>query len=117
MDKFDRGVSEIRSSIRNAEALSDELLGTLATLKLKMISFRSHPDVEPHAGQKAFIRLQRAEQSLVDAANDLFRTHDELVNAAVRMDVEHPDYLEKTGASGLSDDVPISTKDMAGIYS
>lgn len=112
MEQLNKGVEDIRSNIRNAEALSDELLAALATLKIKMIAFRSHPEVEPHAGQKAFIRLQRAEQSLVDAANDLFRTHDELVNAAVRMDVEHPDF---TKGSGLSNEAPLSIKDTAGV--
>jgi len=105
MNHLTQRATDIRSTIRNAEALSDELLGALASLKIKMLAFRSHPEVEPHAGQKAFIRLQSAEQHLISAANDLFRTHDELVDAAIKMDVEEPTYIDLTRGSGLSENV------------
>ncbi len=100
MNILHKGVADIRAEIRNTEALGDELLAAMASLKLKMLSFRSHPDVAPHAGQKAFMLLQRAEQSLVATSNDLFRTHDELVATATKLDLEHPDF---TAASGLGD--------------
>ncbi|WP_428028003.1 hypothetical protein [Altererythrobacter sp.] len=102
METLPREVLDIRTGIRNTEALSDELLAAMASLKLKMLSFRSHPDVEPHAAQKAFMRLQRAEQNLVASANDLFRTHDELLDTATRMGIEHPDFTQPSGLADIA---------------
>ena len=81
---------EIKSLIRNAEALGDEFIAALAALKIKMLSSRAHPDVVPHEGQAALARLANAERQALASSSSLFRVHNELSDIAIRMDVEHP---------------------------
>ena len=69
----------IRQLIRNAEATADAALLAQSELMGAMLRFRLSNDVEVHTGQSAIIRLARAQQSFVDGASDLFRTHDELM--------------------------------------
>ena len=105
MKNIEQNAHEIRAAIREAEALGDELMSSLASLKLKMLAARSHPEIVPHEGQKAILLLQRAEQKTVAAANDLFRVHDELSDIATKMDFEHP--TPQTGSLEL-EDTPIA---------
>lgn len=101
MRNINQNAREIRTAIREAEALGDDLMSALASLKLKLLAARSHPEIVPHEGQKAILLLQRAEQKAVAAANDLFRVHDELSEIATRMDFEHP--TPPTGSLELED--------------
>jgi hypothetical protein len=96
MNSYAATATDIKETIRSAEGLVDEALSTIAVLKRKIIIARGHPDVTPHEGQKALMRLHRAEQQILAGSNDLFRAHDEMSSIAIRMDVEHP-----TGPSGL----------------
>lgn len=104
MQNITRDATEIRTTIRHAENLMDELMVTLSALRIKILNARSNPVFDPHEGQKALIRLQRAEQQLLEGSSNIFRTHDELSSIAVRMDVEHP-----TKPSGLSPDEVVVT--------
>jgi hypothetical protein len=42
---------DIKSLIRNAEALGDEFIAALAALKIKILASRAHPDIVPHEDQ------------------------------------------------------------------
>lgn len=87
---------EIKSLIRNAEALGDEFIAALAALKIKIVSTRAHPDIVPHEGQAALARLANAERQAFASSTNLFRAHNELSDIAIRMDVEHPTNLMTT---------------------
>lgn len=88
---------EIRTAIRDAEAIADDLMMSLAKVRQAILSARSHPEVLPHVGQKALLKLARAEQEALMTSNQIIRTHDELSRIAVTMDFEH-----STLISGLS---------------
>ena len=64
--------------MREAEALSDEMLIALSALKGEMLKARQNPEVEVHTGQQALLHLTEAEQLVTRAGNQLFRTHDAL---------------------------------------
>lgn len=81
---------EIKSLIRNAEALGDEFIAALAALKIKMLNSRAHPHVVPHEGQAALAKLAHAERQALASSSSLFRVHNELSDIAIRMDMEHP---------------------------
>ena len=68
----------IRSQLRQAEALGDETLLATAELMKRMLVARSNPDVVPHEGQQALVRLVRAQAQIVDGTSNLFRVHNEL---------------------------------------
>lgn len=90
MNKLEQDGRVIKALIRNAEALSDEYMASLAALKGKILATRSHPDIVPHEAQAALARLGQAERQAFASSTDLFRVHNELSSIAVRMDVEHP---------------------------
>lgn len=76
----------IRNQIRAAEAKADESL--LAKLDVMSTILRARQVEEvpaPHIGQDAIVRLGRAIQSDISAANDVFRSHDALVEARTRI--------------------------------
>jgi hypothetical protein len=76
----------IRNQIRAAEAKADESL--LAKLDVMSTILRARQVEEvpaPHIGQDAIVRLGRAIQSDISAANDVFRSHDALVEAKARI--------------------------------
>lgn len=98
MTKLAQDGHELKTLIRNAEALGDEYMAALAALKAKILAARSHPDVVPHEGQAALARLGQAERQAFASSTDLFRVHNALSDIAIRMDVEHPTQtLETTG--------------------
>ncbi len=94
--------SVIRTMMRQTEAQADEMMISLAMLKTKLVAARSNPELAPHIGQKALLRLARAEQQILAASTDLFRTHDELSKLAILMNVEHP-----SPESGFSEADPV----------
>lgn len=105
MTTLDQDGRELKSMIRNAEALCDEYMGALATLKAKILTARSHPDVVPHEGQAALARLANAERQAFASSTDLFRVHNVLSDISVRMDVEHPTqtFTTKGDLASISD--------------
>ena len=87
-------MARIRSEIRDAEAKADESL--LAKLKVmsSILRARQVEDIPaPHVGQDAIIRIGRAIQSDISSANDIFRSHNALVDAKTTI----------TGGPGHSD--------------
>lgn len=68
----------IRKLIREAEAVSDEVMVACARLKQAMISARQNPEVEVYVGQKALARLTHAESQAMTLSTNLLRVHDEL---------------------------------------
>ena len=76
----------IRNQIRAAEAKADESL--LAKLDVMSTILRARQVEEvpaPHIGQDAIVRLGRAIQSDISAANDVFRSHNALVEARTQI--------------------------------
>lgn len=77
-------MARIRNEIRDAEAKADESL--LAKLKVLSSILRAR-QVEnipaPHLGQDAIIRIGRAIQSDISSTNDIFRSHNALVDAKI----------------------------------
>jgi hypothetical protein len=68
----------IRKHIREAEAVSDELMIACARLKQVMIRARQNPAVAVDAGQRALMRLNQAEAQALALSTSLLRVHDEL---------------------------------------
>lgn len=97
-----KSATTIRTQLRNAEALADETLVALAELQKTMLKARSNPDVVPHTGQQALIRLARAQSQIVNGMSDLFRVHDEMS----KIGVEHGlmDHEGSTPQTGFLDD-------------
>ena len=68
----------IRKLIREAEAVSDEVMIACARLKQAMVRARQNPDIAIDAGQRALIRLNQAEGQALALSTSLLRVHDEL---------------------------------------
>lgn len=72
----------IRKQIRDAEAKADEsLIAKLDAMKSILHARQVEEMPAPHVGQDAIIRLGRAIQSDISSANDVFRSHNALVDA------------------------------------
>jgi hypothetical protein len=70
--------AQIRKLIREAEALSDELLVACSRLKQAMVLARQHPEITVATGQRALVRLSDAESQALSVSSNLFRIHAEL---------------------------------------
>jgi hypothetical protein len=68
----------IRKLIREAEAVSDEVMIACARLKQAMVRARQNPDIAVDAGQRALMRLNQAESQALGLSTSLLRVHDEL---------------------------------------
>lgn len=98
----------IKKLIREAEAVSDEVMVACARLKQAMISARQNPDIGVDIGQKALMRLTQAEQQALSMSTSLLRVHDEMSKIAretMRMDDGTPTEIEP---SALAADVQIA---------
>lgn len=74
-------MARIRSQIRDAEAKADEsLLAKLAVMSSILRARQTEDLPAPHVGQEAIIRLGRAIQSDISGTNDIFRSHNALVD-------------------------------------
>jgi hypothetical protein len=62
-----------------------------------LVRARQNPEVAPHTGQRAIMSLTRAMQRQVEAANDIFRVHDQMVEVGVAYGV-----LDRDGSTPLS---------------
>lgn len=97
-------VTQLRASIRRAEACADEALIAKADLLQKMLRARQAENVPtPHVGQDAIMRLGKAIQADIASASDLFRTHNALSIAGqvVFGNAPHedtPEYVEPADA-------------------
>lgn len=92
----------IKSQIRLAEAKADEsLIAKLDVMRSILHARQVEETPAPHIGQEAVIRLGRAVQSDINAQNDLFRTHNALVDARTLITGApgHDDTLAYMGAS------------------
>ena len=79
-------MARIRNQIRLAEEKADESL--LAKLDVMSSILRARQVEEapaPHIAQEAIIRLGRAIQSEISAANDVFRSHNALTEAKIQI--------------------------------
>lgn len=68
----------IRKLIREAEAVSDEVMIACARLKQAMVRARQNPEISIDAGQRALMRLTQAEGQALALSTSLLRVHDEL---------------------------------------
>lgn len=68
----------LRKLIREAEAVSDEVMIACARLKQAMVRARQNPEVAVDAGQRALMRLGQAENQAMALSTSLLRVHDEL---------------------------------------
>jgi hypothetical protein len=71
--------ARIGREIPEAECSLDDALLASARLMQSMILARRADGVEAHAGQSTLMRLMKSQQSIVAAANDMFRVHRELL--------------------------------------
>ncbi|SEH12528.1 hypothetical protein SAMN05428974_0494 [Sphingopyxis sp. YR583] len=75
-------MARIRNQIRAAEAKADESLLAKLDVMSSILRARQVEDIPaPHVGQDAIIRMGRAIQSDISSANDMFRSHNALVDA------------------------------------
>jgi len=72
----------IRKLIREAEAVSDEVMIALARLKQAMVRARQNPEVEVYVGQRALFRLNQADSQALALSTSLLRVHDELTKVS-----------------------------------
>ena len=86
----DRIVSDahnIKKLVREAEALADESMIAIARLKQAMLTARQNPEVEVVEGQRALLRLSKAETQALSLSTSLLRVHEELsAIASVKME-------------------------------
>jgi len=76
----------IRNHIRTAEAKADESLLAKLDVMQAILRARQTEDLPaPHVGQDAIVRLGRAIQSDIASANDVFRSHNALVDAKTQI--------------------------------
>ena len=81
-DRILTDAHNLKKLIREAEALADEAIITMARLKQAMLAARQNPDVEVHTGQRALVRLTEAESQALAMSTNLLRVHDELSKVA-----------------------------------
>jgi hypothetical protein len=81
-DKIRADALNIRKLIREAEAVSDELMVACARLKQAMVRARQNPGVAVDAGQRALMRLNQAEGQAMTLSTSLLRVHTELSQIA-----------------------------------
>ena len=94
--------ARIRRELLDAETKVDEALVAAAKLMQSLVLARQNPELAANTGQKALIRLVRAQQSIVNGSSDMFRVHDEVGNLAREMAIVDEPGI--TRGSGLTDD-------------
>jgi hypothetical protein len=92
--------ARIARQLRTAEKATDNALLAAAELMASLLQARVDDDsLVVHTGQKAIMRLVRAQQSLVDGGSDIFRVHDEMSHIGRELGIF--DESNSTKASGL----------------
>ncbi len=93
----------IRKLIREAEAVSDEVMVACAKLKQAMILARRNPGMPVDAGQRAIMRLCQAEQQALSMSTSLLRVHSELSKVAREHASGDQDIPTDIAPSGIAD--------------
>lgn len=75
----------ITRQLKAAEDQANQTLLEYSKLMTEMVEARQITGIAPHTGQEALIRLARAQVSMIDSSNDLFRTHDAVYKVGVEM--------------------------------
>lgn len=84
-------MSRIRTQIRTAEAKADESLIAKLDLMRSLLHARQTEEMPaPHVGQDAIVRIGRAISSDISSANDIFRSHNALVDAQSQITGQAP---------------------------
>lgn len=78
-------LARISRQLHDAEKTTDLALKAAADLMSTLIDARSGDDVAPHTGQRALIRLARAQAAILDGSSDIFRVHDIMANIGKEM--------------------------------
>jgi hypothetical protein len=96
----------IRKLIREAEAVSDEVMIACARLKQAMVRARQNPEIEVYQGQRALMRLNQAESQALALSTNLLRVHDELTR--ISRETMGPDDGTDTVVEpqAIADDIP-----------
>ena len=76
----------IQRQLREAEEADDRALLAKIQLMESMVRARLVNDVNAMTGQAALLRLNRANQSQLDARNDLGRVHSAMIEVAFQVD-------------------------------
>ena len=92
--------ARIARQLRDAEQATDQAIIKSAELMATLVRARAESGVIVHTGQKALIRLVRAQQALVDGSSDIFRVHDEM--AGIGRELGIFDEPNSTPSSGLA---------------
>lgn len=76
----------IQRELAEAEVAADDLFAKIAALGSTMATARTQVGVKSRTGQKAFMRLARAQESISSATTDLHCVHGELskINRKIR---------------------------------
>lgn len=107
-DKTRSEALNIRKLMREAEAVSDEVMIACARLKQAMVLARLRTDAEVDTGQRALIRLTQAEQQALSLSTNLLRVHDELSKIAREKMSGDGDVDTPISASAIESKVPTS---------
>ena len=110
----DRIVSDahnLKKLIREAEALADESMIAFARLKQAMLAARQNPEVEVTVGQRALMRLNRAEGQAMAMSTNLLRVHDELSQIA-RERMGKDEVPTEVPSAAITDITPEPTTEM-----
>jgi hypothetical protein len=99
--QMQKDATTIQCELRRTEGALDDALLRAAGLMETLVRARQNPDVAPHAGQRAIMSLTRAMQRQVEAANNIFRVHDQMVEVGLTYGVLDRD--KSTPLSGFSD--------------
>lgn len=71
-------MARISRQLRDAEHATDQAILKSVELMASLVRARAESGVVVHTGQRALIRLVKAQQSLVEGSSDIFRVHDEM---------------------------------------
>ncbi len=77
--------ARISRQLHETEKKTDAALLATAELMSSLVQARAVADVTPHTGQQALIRLVRAQQSIIEGSNDIFRVHDVMAGIGKEM--------------------------------
>ena len=105
-DQIRQDALNIRKLIREAEAVSDEVMIACARLKQAMVRARQNPEINVDAGQRALLRLNQAETQALSLSTSLLRVHDELSKTARETMGGDGDGNPEVAPSAIAENVP-----------
>ena len=86
MLKIPAATARIQRELLEAENAANAALLANAKLMVSMVTARLDNDVPATTGQAALLRLQKAQQSLIESVSDMGRVHKELLGVASQVD-------------------------------